>query len=86
MKIRATGYGSSFTSSQYATLCNGTNFAQLTHVLIESSSEGGKQEFYIMFNNILRIGTMNDIAIEGTTDNGKTWVMMDVVGVNITCT
>lgn len=84
MKIRATGYGSSYTSYQYAQPCNGETFANITHILVESSSEGEKQEIYLKFDSILKIGTMNNIAIQGTTDNGQTWVMMDVVGVNIT--
>lgn len=85
MKIKATAYGSNYTTEQYATLTSST-LGIVSYTIVEStSSTGVYQDIYLRFDNLLRIGQLNNLSLKGTIDNGSSWVQLDAFTMNVTC-
>lgn len=83
IKIRGRISGS-YQSSQFATLASSSLSAK-DYELITVSSEYEPQEIYLLFDSILKKGNAYNLTLEATVDNGNTFVIMEVIELNITC-
>lgn len=86
IKIRCTVAQGTYGNTQFGYPAN-SSLQKTEWIYIEPSSVAGQfQEFYMVFDSLLKIGTAKYIVFEATPNSGGSFVLIDTQNVSITCT
>ena len=85
IKIRCSVSNGTYNNTQFGNPAN-SSLQKTDWIYIEpSSTEGQYQEFYMIFDSLLKIGTAGYLVFEATPNSGSSFALIDTQTVTITC-